>query len=122
MIHLSLTPLLDVEKTERLRNRPDIKCANCGVATGGVEYCEFCRAADDAVRSRSLVSRIKSKFGFELSTELIVLSLEQPDQFFTASEIDRLINPENMVPLDTKDVPNWEIMFFPSKRIKRPKR
>ncbi|MDH3530240.1 MAG: hypothetical protein OEQ28_11795 [Acidobacteriota bacterium] len=58
----------------------------------------------------------------ELATGLVILSLEEPERFFTNGEIDSLLDPEKMVPLKTNDVPHWEIMFFTKKRINKPNR
>ncbi|NNE66165.1 MAG: hypothetical protein HKN33_06325 [Pyrinomonadaceae bacterium] len=119
VLHLSQSPILSLNATEE--ERATLRCEKCGIIIDAVaERCELCEAVEKATRSRTLISRIKSKFGFELSTGLVTLTIEEPDLLFSEKDIDQLLDRDNMVPLDTKDVPNWEIMFFSKKRVKKP--
>ena len=71
---------------------------------------------------RSLISKLKSKIGIEISSEIISLSLSEPEPFFTGEEIDSLFESGTLTPLDTSEVPDWEMMFAPTKRVKKPVR
>ncbi len=73
-------------------------------------------------RKPSLISKLKRKIGIEISSEIISLSLETPEPFFTGDEIDSLLDPEKLKPLDIADVPDWDVMFYPTTRVKKPVR
>jgi hypothetical protein len=76
--------------------------------------------SEPASPKEPLFARIKIALGIRTDSGLTTLSLEQPEKFFTNDEIDFLIELENVVPLKTKDVPNWDIMFFKKRRVKKP--
>ena len=76
--------------------------------------------SEPASQKKPLIARIKIALGIRTDSGLTTLSLEQPEKFFTNDEIESLIEFENVVPLKTKDVPNWDIMFFKKRRINKP--
>ena len=71
---------------------------------------------------RTIVGRVLIALGFDKQTNIISLSLEEPEPFFSADEIDSLVSLDQVKQLDEKDVPNWDIMFFNKKRVNRPTR
>ncbi len=100
-----------------------MRCIEClNLITEARANCPSCGTAIDPYQPTSMVGRLKRSLGIEISSELITLSIDEPDNFFSDDEIDRILSPINMKPLDVKDVPNWELMFFSSKRVKLPVR
>ena len=98
-----------------------MRCISCfGGITVNSGFCWSCGQVVNNFESHSLFSKIKRWIGIEISSDLISLSLDEPERMFTRDEIESLINPENITPLDTEDVANWEIMFFTSKRVSKP--
>ena len=99
-----------------------MRCTSClKLVNDKAKFCERCgrllRKSDEV----SLLGKIKRSMGIEISSGIITLSLEQPEPFFSDEEIDSLLEPKNLKALDTRHVPNWEIMFFTSKRVNRPR-
>ena len=101
-----------------------LRCSRCGKQTaaegGGCEFCGFVR--QESAEPRSIVARIKRALGIELSSEIVAIKLENDRAFFNAREIDALLDMDNLTVLDLKDVPDYDAMFYNSKRIRKPVR
>ena len=98
-----------------------MRCTSCfHLITKRSKRCEICFELIGGREPDSLTVRVKRMLGIEISAGIITLGLDPPEPFFTDDEIESIVAPEKLKALDATDVPNWEIMFFSSKRVHKP--
>jgi len=106
-------------------NAPEttLRCSRCRRQTAAqAERCEFCGFVlpERSAEPKSVVARIKRALGIEISSEIVTIDLDDDRQFFNPREIDSLLDMENLTVLDLEDVPDYDAMFYSSKRIRKP--
>ena len=101
--------------------RPLVRCRHCFNQTAAKSSrCEHCGDEVEPGAPKTLVGRIKRALGIEISSEIIVINLQDGGYFFTKSEIDFLLSFKNLTVLGLEDVPDRETMFYKSKTIRKP--
>lgn len=106
-----------------VKNGHSKSCRKClNQLTEPAEICQNCEMPLNSAQPKSLLDKIKSLLGIELSSDLISLDLKEPEPFLTEQEIERLLETENITVLDLEDVPNRDTMFYKSKRVRKPLR
>lgn len=105
----------------RVNTQATLQCGRCSRQTAARDdRCEFCGFILRAAEPKTVVARIKRALGIELSSEIVAINLEDDRAFFSAREIDSLLDMENLTLLDLTDVPDHDSMFYSSKRIRKP--
>jgi len=98
-----------------------MRCIDClNLNSTEAKDCYYCGTILSISRTKSFIGKLREKIGFESMSGIITLSLEEPERFFSSEEIDSLVSLEKVKPLAATEVPNWEIMFFTSKRVRKP--
>ena len=98
-----------------------LRCGRCSKQTAAdAECCEFCGFKMRPAAPITIVTKIKRALGIELSSEIVAINLGDDRAFFSAREIDSLLALENLTVLDLEDVPDYDTMFYNSKRIRKP--
>jgi hypothetical protein len=98
-----------------------LRCGKCYKQTAAAEACcEFCGFEIRPAEPKSFVARIKRALGIEISSEIVTIDLEDDRAFFNAREIDSLLDLEKLTVLDLEDVPDYDSIFYSSKRIRKP--
>lgn len=98
-----------------------VRCRNCFFwIEEDSDTCEYCGVFRSFAKPKTWLERLKRFFGIEISSDLIVLSIKAPDAFFSSVEIDSIINEKKFKVLELEDVPNWNLMFYSSKRVSKP--
>jgi hypothetical protein len=97
------------------------RCANCFRQTPtGSNSCEHCGGEIQTGKPQSVLGKIKRALGIEISSDIVAINLEDDGYFFTAQEIESLLRMESAVVLDLEDVPDYDTMFYKSKRVHKP--
>lgn len=105
----------------RVRSAETVSCGRCAKQTAAdADCCESCGFMVRSAAPVKLVARIKRALGIELSSEIVAISLEDDRQFFSAREIDSLLELKNLTVLGLEDVPDYAAIFYHSKRIRKP--
>lgn len=98
-----------------------VRCASCFyLIEENSDTCDFCGVVRCYSQPKTLFQKLKRWLGIEMSSEIIVLSIGEPDSFFSEAEIDSIVDVRKMNVLDIEDVPDWNLMFYKSRRIGRP--
>ena len=81
--------------------------------------CESCGWETYSTEPKTLVGKIKHALGIELS-DIVAIHLEDRGKFFSNQEINALLELKDLTVLDLADVPNFDTMFYKSKRVCKP--
>lgn len=104
----------------RVKTEGKLRCGRCSEQTARATRCEFCGFELRPREPQTLVARIKRALGIELSSEIVAIDLTDDGAFFSAREIDSLLDLKNLTVLSLEDVPDHATMFCNSKRIRKP--
>lgn len=105
----------------RVKTQVTLRCGRCSKQTAAeADRCEFCDFELRPAEPKTFVAKIKRALGIELSSEIVSIDLEDDRAFFSAREIDSLLELENLTVLRLEDVPDYDTMFYTSKRIRKP--
>ena len=108
--------LLDIP----VKTQTTVRCLKCYQQIADDSgSCEDCGWEIQSAEPKSLLGKIKRLLNIELS-DIVTINLEDDGRFFTNQEIDFLLKMENMIILDLEDVPDYNTIFYKSKRIYKP--
>lgn len=111
------------EDKQKLPLKNPVRCSSCyNWIEENSNNCEYCGVFRSFQQPKSWLERFKRWLGIEISSELIVLSIEEPVNFFSDAEIDTILDFKKLIILDLEDVPNWNLMFFNTRRIGKPRK
>jgi hypothetical protein len=113
---------LKFEENKQARHlKNPVRCGSCYyLIEEKSETCEYCGVLRSYSQPKTWLERLKRRLGIEISSDLIVLSIEEPETFFTDDEIDSILDAKKINVLDLEDVPDWNLMFFNTRRVGRP--
>ena len=103
-----------------VKTQTTVRCRACYKQTAiEAASCTYCGGEIKPAEPKTVVAKIKRALGIELS-DIVTLNLKDRENFFSNQEIDSILGLENLVVLDLEDVPNFDTMFYKSKRICKP--
>ena len=104
-----------------VKTQTTVRCPQCykQIAESS-DQCEFCGVEIQSAAPKTLLGKIKRVLGIELSSDIVTINLEDNGRFFTNQEINSLLEMKNMIVLSLEDVPDYDTIFYKSKRIGKP--